>query len=106
MDILSRILGQLDDWRHLPAYQLERRVDVLFGMLLPTVVGAKFGVRPENCKVIPEFPLHKKLFNPSGNDQSTNVDFAVFFEKKSKKHLCLLELKTDKKSIKKSKLRR
>ena len=42
MDMLSRILGQLDEWRHLSAYQLERRVDVLFGMLLPTVIGVKF----------------------------------------------------------------
>ena len=99
MDMISRILGQLDEWRHLPAYQLERRVDVLFGMLLPTVIGVKFEVNPDNCKVIPEFPLHKGKIEKSNDNQSLNVDFAVFFEKENRKHLCLVELKTDQKSI-------
>ena len=100
MDMISRILNQVDEWRHLPAYQLERRVDVLFGMMLPTVIGVKFEVNPEDCRVIPEFPLHKGKLGKSKNNQSLNVDFAVFFEKEGTKHLCLVELKTDQKSIK------
>lgn len=100
MDIVSRILSQVDEWRHLPAYQLERRVDVLFGMMLPTVIGVKFEVNPEDCRVIPEFPLHKGKLGIKKNNQSLNVDFAVFFEKEATKHLCLVELKTDQKSIK------
>ena len=103
MNELSKILRQLDDWRHLPAYQLERRVDVLFGMLLPTVIGAKYDVAPDSCTVLPEFPLHKgKLGGKpenSDNNQSVNVDFAVFFERRAEKHLCLVELKTDQQSI-------
>ena len=100
MDMISKILTQVDEWRHLPAYQLERRVDVLFGMLLPTVIGEKFGVNPDDCRVIPEFPLHKGKLGIKKNNQSLNVDFAVFFENENRKHLCLVELKTDQKSIK------
>ena len=100
MEETSQILRQLDEWRHLPAYQLERRVDVLFGMLLPTVIGEKYRVSPGNCCVIPEFPLHKgKLCDKYTNNQSVNVDFAVFFENRVEKHLCLVELKTDQQSI-------
>ena len=99
MDVISTILNQLDEWRHLPAYQLERRVDVLFGMFLPTVIGMKFDVNPDKCSVIPEFPLHKGKLEGSNNNQSMNVDFAAFFEKGNGKHLCLVELKTDQKSI-------
>lgn len=105
MEETSQILRQLDELRHLPAYQLERRVDVLFGMLLPTVIGEKYRVSPGNCWVIPEFPLHKgklvhkgKLGKSDGNE-SVNVDFAVFFETRAEKHLCLVELKTDQQSI-------
>ena len=103
MNELSKILRQLDDWRHLPAYQLERRVDMLFGMFLPAVIGAEYDVAPDSCTVLPEFPLHKgKLGGKpenSDNNQSVNVDFAVFFERRAEKHLCLVELKTDQQSI-------
>ena len=89
MEEISQILRQLDEWRHLPAYQLERRVDVLFGMFLPTVIEEEYEVSPGNCWVIPEFPLHKGKLEKSASNQSVNVDFAVFFEKRAEKHLCL-----------------
>ena len=99
MEETSQILRQLDEWRHLPAYQLERRVDVLFGMLLPAVIGEKYRVSPGNCWVIPEFPLHKGKLGESDGNESVNVDFAVFFETRAEKYLCLVELKTDQQSI-------
>ena len=99
MEEISQVLRQLDEWRHLPAYQLERRVDVLFGMFLPTVIESEYGVSPDNCQVLPEFPLHKGKLGKSTNNQSVNVDFAVFFEQRTEKHLCLVELKTDQQSI-------
>lgn len=99
MEEISRILRQLDEWRRLPAYQLERRVDVLFGMFLPTVIESEYGVSPSSCRVIPEFPLHKGKLGMSTNKQSVNVDFAVFFEQRTEKRLCLVELKTDQQSI-------
>ena len=32
----------LDDWRHLPAYQLERRADIYFAMYLPELLAERF----------------------------------------------------------------
>ena len=103
--LLNRALETLDEWRHLPAYQLERRVDVFFGLLLPRIVEAVFGGNSElePMTVIPEFPLRKGLIDPDGNsendNQSVKVDFAVFCRGEKKKRLVLVELKTDNKSI-------
>ena len=35
MDLLSEVLSKLDEWRHLSAYQLERRVDAFSGCFFP-----------------------------------------------------------------------
>ena len=105
MDRISRILEQLDEWRQLPAYQLERRVDVMFGMLLPTVIGVKFDVDPDSCRVIPEFPLHKGKLKMSEDNRSVKVDFAVFFNRGGGNHLCLVELKTEQNSFSVSQIR-
>ena len=101
--LLHRVFETLDEWRHLPAYQLERRVDVLFGLLLPEIVEAEFGLTRENLVVVPEFPLHKGLLNLSNkgkkDNQSVKVDFAVFCRDQNNKRLLLVILKTDNKSI-------
>lgn len=104
MSVMYEVLRQLDEWRHLPAYQLERRVDVLFGMFLPKVIEKAFGVCVDD--VIPEFPLHKALLtdepcDPSkaSSHHSVNVDFAVFGHRGEVKRLLLVELKTDTESL-------
>ena len=102
-DLLHRALETLDEWRHLPAYQLERRVDVYFGLLLPEIVEAQFGVAKEDLEVVPELPLHKGLLGLSekGKDDnhSVKVDFAVFsLNQENKPLLQLVELKTDRSS--------
>ena len=103
MQSIAEILSALDNWRHLPAYQLERRVDVLFGMILPSVAPALFDFpRCGDVTVIPEFPLHKGATGISGDrsdNHSVNVDFAVFWSSKHAKRMILVELKTDPKSI-------
>ncbi len=48
---------QLNQWRHFPAYQLERRIDVFVALFMPAVFKSHFGLSP--VTVIPEFPLHK-----------------------------------------------
>ena len=99
---LDRVLKRLDEWRHLPAYALERRVDVFIGMFLPEILRSKEELIPlgSTLKVIPEFPLHKRLCEISKEDKagnlSVNVDFAVFCKEENK--LILVELKTDAKS--------
>ena len=107
MSAIYEVLRQLDEWRHLPDYQLERRVDIFFGMFLPKVIEKRFGVCVE--KVIPEFPLHKGLFKDkpsfeSGSHHSVKVDFAVFGTKGDKKRIFLVELTTDMESLKKDQL--
>ena len=101
--MLRHAFDTLDEWRHLPAYQLERRVDVFFGLLLPEIIEAEFGVTREHMVVIPEFPLHKGLleFSTKGKEdnQSVKVDFAVFCPDQMNKRLLFVELKTDNRSI-------
>lgn len=105
MEVLFDALRQLDQWRHLPAYQLERRVDVLFGLMLPEVIESRFGA--SRSQLIPEFPLHKgetRISEDYGNNQSVNVDFALFCSNPEAERIFLVELKTDMHSIKKAQL--
>ena len=110
--MLSDIFSKLDEWRHLPSYQLERRVDVFFGLFLPEVVADLIDRGPSlgDVSVVPEFPLHKGLVgisqrNNGGDDnQSVKVDFAVFSRDSQGKQIFLVELKTDCKSINKAQL--
>ncbi|MDE0036934.1 MAG: hypothetical protein OXU77_05125 [Gammaproteobacteria bacterium] len=104
-DPLETVLSQLDRWRHLPKYRLEQHVDVLFGLTLPTVIGRRFNIDSSTLDVIPEFPIHHRTAGISGkNNQSSNVDFAVF--SKGGERVFLVELKTDVNSIKNKQLDR
>lgn len=119
--IIEKVLKQLDEWRHFPTYQLERRADIFIGLCLPEIICDNFNkteelrenpLVPEELTVIPEFPLHKgelglnggenKENNVSDNDDkesrhSVKVDFVVFSKKEN--HIFLVELKTDNASI-------
>lgn len=86
---------KLNKWRHLPAYQLERRADIFFALYLdrilePTFHGHQFDL------VIPEFPVRLGSLNeamPKNENRSVKVDYACF---DIRKKLCVLvELKTD-----------
>ena len=108
MSAIYEVLRQLDEWRHLPGYQLERRVDILFGMFLPKVIESVFDVHVD--EVIPEFPLHKGLLKcppnvECGPHHSVKVDFAVFGTKGDKKKVFLVELKTDDNSLNQEQLK-
>ena len=103
VDSMFKILRKLDDWRHLPAYQLERRVDIFFGLLLPEFFESAFGMA--DVTVIPEFPLRKGNLVRKRNsadtkdNRSVKVDFAVFGNKSKERHMYLVELKTDMESL-------
>lgn len=84
---VERVFSLLDEWRHLPAYQLERRADVFFALFLPEVLGRQFRTDIDQ-RLIPEFPLK----NPSDN-QSSKVDFLALSQ--DRKQAFLVELKTD-----------
>ena len=108
--LLNRALETLDKWRHLPDYQLERRVDIFFGLLLPGILKAKFELQSDRMTVIPEFPLRKKTLNrsckPKEANQSFKVDFAVFYPDSDDQRFFLVELKTDNQSIDSEQLER
>jgi len=50
---LSQLFTNLDRWRKLPNYQLERRADVLFCLNVPEIVSS-FVKRPGSTQMVPE----------------------------------------------------
>ncbi len=103
VNTISEVFRRLKEWRDLPAYQLERRVDIFFGLLLPDFMRNKFCVTDPT--VIPEFPLNNTIIGTAGNSQSVKVDYAVFGKKDGANCVFLVELKTDIKSLDKQQLK-
>lgn len=92
MKHLNEIFDNMDSWRHLPAYQLERRSDIFFSMYLPDLLFGKFGVQVE--AVLPEFPIRKGTIEPeSASNLSDKVDYLI--KVKDSNRVILVELKTD-----------
>ena len=102
---IERVFELLDRWRHLPAYQLERRADIFFALFLPEALGAHLS-KQENCSVeinptlIPEFPIKKKSSN-----QSIKADYLALQDGEPAKRAFLIELKTHMESINKKQIR-
>ena len=88
---IDHVFNLLDNWRHLPKYQLERRADIYFAMFLADVLKEHCGTSI-NPIIIPEFPLKKD------NNQSDNPDY--FALSADCKRAFLVELKTDMTSLK------
>ena len=96
---LEHVLDLLDKWRHLPAYQLERRADALFALFLPGVLENRFDTG-KLC-LIPEFPIKKSIlqtYEGDDTEQSINADYLAVSEDLARAFL--IELKTDMTSIK------
>lgn len=43
MDPITQLFDRMDDWRHFPNYQLERRADIFFCSLLTRGAGGQAG---------------------------------------------------------------
>ena len=86
----------LDEWRHLPKYQLERRADIYFALFLPDVLQDRFKCEIKST-IIPEFPLRLGTLWPNKEytrpNQSVNVDYVAF--SKDVQMVFFVELKTD-----------
>jgi hypothetical protein len=87
VDPLDVVFRHLDRWRHLPAYQLERRADIFFSVYLKGVIEGFTGVALED-EIIPELPIKHDRTN-----QSYKVDYALFAKDRSR--VFFVELKTD-----------
>lgn len=94
------IFEQLNRWRLLPKYQLERRLDIFIAMCLPKILKkAKLNVSLSD--IIPEFPLRKD----KNTNRTTNADYAFCKINENKVDLYMVELKTDINSINKDQLK-
>lgn len=84
-------LDQLNDWKNLPAYRAEPRVDFIVAGALPEIIKNKF-----NCNIkliIPELPIRiGTIYDKILSDKSYKVDFYILLE--GDKHV-FIEFKTD-----------
>ena len=89
---VERVFELMDGWRHLPAYQLERRADIFFAMFLPEVLRKRFHL-DQNPVLIPEFPVKKSR----ENNQPSRIDYLALECRKVGEfgQGFLVELKTD-----------
>jgi len=101
---IEKLFNLLDDWRKLPAYQLERRADIFFATYLPDIIKNEFGVDIEF--IVPEFPVRlghvfpkNQINNPS---RSYKIDYVAVSNKSNK--VFLIELKTDDSSVRESQI--
>ena len=93
----DKYFTQLLDWKKLPAYKLETRVDSFIGYYLKDIL-EKF-TNNKIVEIIPEFPLRVGTIYPKINiNKSFKVDFLAISENKT--HY-LIEFKTDSKSRRK-----
>lgn len=94
---INKLFDLLDDWRYLPAYQLERRADIFFALHLEIILEKVLGV--EIDKIIPEFPLRLGELpdeNPNSN-LSYKIDYLAYSKEQNKVYL--IELKTENSSL-------
>ena len=84
---IERVFDSLNRWRHLPAYQLERRADIYFALFLPEVLSKHLEINISPT-LIPEFPIKHDRDNTS-----SKADYLALSE--DGEHAFLLELKTD-----------
>jgi len=93
MEPLDRVFENLDRWRHLPAYQLERRADIFFSVYLKGVVEEVTGVALQE-EMLPELPIKRDLiWSEQPSHKSVKVDYVLF--SKDRRRVFFVELKTD-----------
>lgn len=88
---IAETLNWLNDWKKLPAYKAEPRVDFLVAGALPEIIRKKY-----NCNIkviIPELPIRiGSIYKDLDIDKSYKVDFYIYLE--NGEHL-FIEFKTD-----------
>lgn len=93
MEMINKIFDQLDTWRNLPSYQLERRADLFFSLYLTEALEEKIGKKMRG-NLIPEFPVRKGAIGYQSNvNQSIKIDYVAMTDDASE--VVYVELKTD-----------
>jgi hypothetical protein len=95
IEVVSAYFDTLEDWKKLPAYRLEVRIDSLVGFALPKVLERLYGYRA--AVIIPELPIRLGAVRPQPEDRdsadrSYKVDFFVLTVCRRN---ILVEFKTD-----------
>ncbi len=94
---LDALFANLDRWRHLPNYQLERRADIFFSLYLVDLLREVTGVDLEDT-IVPELPIKRDLiWADLPTDKSVKVDYVLFAKDRSR--VFFVELKTDNNSL-------
>ena len=95
--MLQNVFERLSDWKGLPNYQLERRLDIFISMYIKELLEEKLW--PLREIIIPEFPISRKTLGETiGINKTVKVDF-VLFPEDFKHPIIFLELKTDNGSV-------
>jgi len=90
---VDALFDRMDEWRHLPNYQLERRADLFFSLYLPEVLEARLGF-PVSEKIVPEFPVRiGTIFPRARTNKSYKIDYVALSADGDK--AILVELKTE-----------
>ena len=93
MASIDQVFDRMDTWRHLPAYQLERRADLIFSLYIAQAIEAKFGVSVAPI-LIPEFPVRiGTIFPGISTNKSYKIDYVAFSSDGDEAFL--VELKTE-----------
>ena len=96
--IWTEYFSKLREWKRLPAYRLEPRIDSIIGYYLPSILSDY--LRIQIIGIIPEFPIRLGTIKPSHEgsvyaDRSYKVDFLAIGNNGIN---YLVEFKTDSKS--------
>jgi hypothetical protein len=90
---IDTLFGLLDEWRHLPNYQMERRADIFFALYLPDFIRERFSLS-SSVTLVPEFPVHMGTIYPLNPiNRSYKIDYLAVTDDLS--YIALVELKTD-----------
>jgi hypothetical protein len=93
VDPISQLFDRMDDWRHFPDYQLERRADILFSLYMCDVLESKLGF-PILDDLAPEFPVRiGTIYQDIPINRSYKIDYLAMST--SGKQPILVELKTE-----------
>lgn len=94
MNRINELFSKLDEWRHLPAYQLERRADIFFSLYLGDLLCKRLGLEIDG--VIPEFPVRIGTIHPKTNrNKNLSIKIDYLAKAKNRDTVVFVELKTD-----------
>ena len=93
---INKLFNLLDDWRNLPAYQLERRADIFFAIHLEQIIENILETKIDI--IIPEFPVRIGEISDKHPElnKSFKIDYLTYSKNENKVYL--IELKTDQRS--------